>query len=166
MARPARRDARTALKVVNAGVRREFPGVDAEAATAMLALVATARRVDAWLQAALKPLGLADSSAAVILALALAGTPYRLSATQLNDMLVITSGGITRAVDRLAHDRIVTRVSDPGDGRRVLVQLTRRGRSVAGALIDELLAEFDGRVRLDDTVPAVLAAFADIPRPH
>src|SRR5438309_1859385 len=116
MVQPARRDMATALSDVEAGVRREFPAVDAEAATAMLALVGAARRVDAWLQAALKPLGLTDSSATVVLALALAGPPYRLSATQLNDMLVITSGGITRAVDRLVHDRIVTRVSDPGDG--------------------------------------------------
>jgi DNA-binding MarR family transcriptional regulator len=166
MARPARRDAATAVKDVKTSVRREFPGVDAEAATAMLALVAAARRVDAWLQNALKPLGLADSSATVVLALALAGPPYRLSATQLNDMLVITSGGITRAVDRLVQDRFVTRVSDPADRRRVLVQLTTRGRSTARTLLDALLAEFDGRVRLDDTVSTVLAAFADVPRPH
>jgi DNA-binding MarR family transcriptional regulator len=166
MARPARRDAATAVKDVKTSVRREFPGVDAEAATAMLALVAAARRVDAWLQIALKPLGLADSSATVVLALALAGPPYRMSATQLNDMLVITSGGITRAVDRLVQDRFVTRVSDPADRRRVLVQLTTRGRSTARTLLDALLAEFDGRVRLDDTVSTVLAAFADVPRPH
>jgi DNA-binding MarR family transcriptional regulator len=166
MARPARRDAATAVKDVKTSVRREFPGVDAEAATAMLALVAAARRVDAWLQIALKPLGLADSSATVVLALALAGPPYRLSATQLNDMLVITSGGITRAVDRLVQDRVVTRVSDPADRRRVLVQLTTRGRPIARTLLDALLAEFDGRVRLDDTVSTVLAAFADVPRPH
>jgi DNA-binding MarR family transcriptional regulator len=166
MARPARRDAATAVKDVKTSVRREFPGVDAEAATAMLALVAAARRVDAWLQNALKPLGLADSSATVVLALALAGPPYRLSATQLNDMLVITSGGITRAVDRLVQDRVVTRVSDPADRRRVLVQLTTRGRPIARTLLDALLAEFDGRVRLDDTVSTVLAAFADVPRPH
>jgi DNA-binding MarR family transcriptional regulator len=166
MARPARRDAATAVKDVKTSVRREFPGVDAEAATAMLALVAAARRVDAWLQIALKPLGLADSSATVVLALALAGPPYRMSATQLNDMLVITSGGITRAVDRLVQDRVVTRVSDPADRRRVLVQLTTRGRPIARTLLDALLAEFDGRVRLDDTVSTVLAAFADVPRPH
>jgi DNA-binding MarR family transcriptional regulator len=166
MARPARRDAATAVKDVKTSVRREFPGVDAEAATAMLALVGAARRVDAWLQAALKPLGFADSSATVVVALALAGPPYRMSATQLNDMLVITSGGITRAVDRLVQDRVVTRAPDPADRRRVLVQLTARGRSIARKLVDALLNEFDDRVRLDDSVSTVLAAFADIPKPH
>lgn len=132
----------------------------------MLALVAAARRVDAWLQATLKPLDLTDSGAAVVLALALDGPPHRLSATRLNDMLVITSGGITRAVDRLVRDRIVTRVADPDDGRCVLVQLTGRGRSVARNLLDALLESFDERVRLDDTIPTVLTAFDDVPKPR
>ncbi len=132
----------------------------------MLALVGAARRVDAWLQATLKPLGLTDSGAAVVLALALDGPPHRMSATRLNDILVITSGGITRAVDRLVRDRIVTRVADPDDGRRVLVQLTRRGRLLARDLVDALVEGFDERVCLDDTVPTVLAAFGDVPKPR
>jgi DNA-binding MarR family transcriptional regulator len=167
MARTSRTGARdVALRVVRDGVAREFPDVDVDTATAMLTLVGAARRVDAWLQAALKPLDLVDSSAAVVLALALEGRPYRMSASALNERLVITSGGITRTVDRLASARLVTRVADPDDGRRVLVQLTARGRRVAHEVLVTLLDAYEGRATVDDTVASVLAAFADVPRPR
>lgn len=166
MPRRVRSDVTTGVNELRASVRREFPRVDADEAAAVLVLIAAARRVDAWLQGALKSVGLADSGAAVVLTLALAGPPYRLSASRLNEILVITSGGITRAVDRLVRDRIVTRVADPDDGRRVLVQLTRRGRTMAGEILGVLLEEFEGRVRLTDTVTAVLGRFVDVPPPH
>jgi DNA-binding MarR family transcriptional regulator len=160
------RSAREGLDGVRGGLQREFPWVDAEAATAMLALVGAARRVDAWLQAVLKPLGLADSSAAVLLALALAGEPYRMTATDLNEMLVITSGGITRTVDRLAGGLLVRRVDDPGDRRRVLIELTGRGRAAAEQVLARLSESFAARARVDDDVVTVLQAFADLPRPR
>jgi DNA-binding MarR family transcriptional regulator len=162
MARSARDD----VGGVRDGIRREFPWADTDAATAMLALVGAARRVDAWLQAVLKPLGLADSSAAVLLALVLAGEPYRMSVTDLNEMLVITSGGITRTVDRLVGGRLVRRVDDPDDRRRVLVELTGRGRAAAEQVLSALVESFASRVTLDADVVTVLRGFDDVPRPR
>jgi DNA-binding MarR family transcriptional regulator len=158
--------ARDGLEVVRDGLRREFPDADADAATVVLALVGAARRVDAWLQGVLKPLGLADASAAVLLALALDGPPYRMSVTDLNEMLVVTSGGMTRTVDRLEDARLVTRLADAEDGRRVLVQLTKRGHKAAGRLVGALVTSFGDRVGLDESVVGVLRAFDDLPTPR
>lgn len=150
------------------GVRREFPRVDADAAATLLTVVRAARHVAAWVQTTLKPLGLNDSDAVVLVALALVGPPHAMTATRLNETLVVTSGGITRTVDRLAARRLVSRARDADDARRVQVTLTSRGHRVAADVLDALLDGFDergGATALATAVPAlsrVLATFADV----
>ena len=52
----------------------------------------------------------------------------------------LTSGGMTKAVDRLVVTGLVVRSPDPSDGRGVLVELSPGGRD-AVRQIDEALAE-------------------------
>jgi len=164
----ARRETPDDVAVVREGVRREFPDVDADAAATLLAVVRAARHVSAWVQDTLKPLGLNDSDAVVLVALALAGPPHAMTATRLNEVLVVTSGGITRTVDRLANAQLVRRVRDTQDARRVNVKLTARGHRVAGEVLGTLLdafAERDGAAQLARVIPAmtrVLGAFARV----
>ena len=72
----------------------------------------------------------------VLSALRRQGQPYRLTASELADAGRLTSGAMTNRIDRLEAERLVRRVSDPHDRRRVLVQLTTRGRK----LVDEATA--------------------------
>jgi DNA-binding MarR family transcriptional regulator len=159
---------RDEVELVRAGVRREFPGVDADAAATLLTIVRAARHVAAWVQSALRPLGLNDSDAVVLVALALAGPPHSMTATRLNETLVVTSGGITRTVDRLVARGLVARSRDTQDARRVNVTLSSRGRRVARDVVAELLAAFgerDPSAQLANTVPAlarVVDAFGDV----
>jgi len=81
--------------------------------------------------------GLTYSEAKLLYHLLLEGMPYRNSPTRLNDYLNLTSGGVTKTVDRLEAQGLVKRVPDTADGRSIQVGLTEQGveaaRQVASA---------------------------------
>jgi DNA-binding MarR family transcriptional regulator len=55
------------------------------------------------------------------------GSPFIMAATELAEANMLTSGAMTNRIDRLEEDKLVRRIKDDNDGRRVLVQLTRDG---------------------------------------
>jgi len=63
----------------------------------------------------------------VLSALRRQGTPYRMAATELAEASMLTSGAMTNRIDRLEQTGLVHRLRDPGDRRRVWVELTRKG---------------------------------------
>lgn len=66
----------------------------------------------------------------VLSALRRQGEPYVLAASELADAGMLSSGAMTNRIDRLEDSGLVRRMNDPGDRRRVLVQLTARGRAL------------------------------------
>ncbi|MGB5289849.1 MAG: MarR family transcriptional regulator [Lysobacterales bacterium] len=58
------------------------------------------------------------------------GKPFIMTATELADSAMLTSGAMTNRIDRLEEDGLVRRIRDNNDGRRVLVQLTNEGISL------------------------------------
>jgi DNA-binding MarR family transcriptional regulator len=75
--------------------------------------------------------GIDEGGFAVLAALRRAGEPFELTPTDLNRELLISSGGVTHLVDRLARSGLVRRRPDDGDRRCVRVILTPAGREVA-----------------------------------
>jgi DNA-binding MarR family transcriptional regulator len=67
----------------------------------------------------------------VLRVLQLSGPPYELTAGELGDAVLRSSGGMTLIVDRLERADLVARVSDRADRRRVVVRLTPAGRELA-----------------------------------
>ena len=55
------------------------------------------------------------------------GNPYVMAATDLANATMLTSGAMTNRIDRLEADKLVRRLKDDDDGRRVLVELTYWG---------------------------------------
>ena len=55
------------------------------------------------------------------------GEPFLMAATELADSTMLTSGAMTNRIDRLEKKKLVRRVKDKNDRRRVLVQLTKKG---------------------------------------
>ena len=55
------------------------------------------------------------------------GDPFVMAATNLADSTMLTSGAMTNRIDRLEAENLVRRIKDKNDGRRVLVQLTKKG---------------------------------------
>lgn len=69
----------------------------------------------------------------VLAALRRSGPPYRMTAGQLAQSSMVTTGGITMRLDRLEHAGLVVRERDTNDRRIVHAQLTDAGF----ALIEE-----------------------------
>lgn len=67
------------------------------------------------------------------------GAPYQLTAGQLVDASMVTSGAITNRIDRLVARELVTREVDPHNRRSVLITLTDRGRELIDvAVVDHV----------------------------
>lgn len=75
----------------------------------------------------------------VLAALRRAGAPHRLTPGQLVRETYVSSGTMTHRVDRLVERALVTRASDPSDGRSVLVELTPVGLKVVDAALEGLV---------------------------
>ena len=58
------------------------------------------------------------------------GEPFIMAATVLADSVMLTSGAMTNRIDRLEEEKLVRRVKDVDDRRKVLVQLTSKGHKL------------------------------------
>lgn len=83
--------------------------------------------------------GLSRGGFDVLAALRRSGSPHRLSATDLYNSLLISSGAMTNRVDRLEERGLVSRVPDPNDRRGVLIALTAKGKRVVDKVTDSHL---------------------------
>ncbi|MEU5877754.1 MarR family transcriptional regulator [Spirillospora sp. NPDC047279] len=91
--------------------------------------------------------GIKHATFEVLLHLDRAGAD-QLTMGELAERLILTSGGMTRLVDRLETAGLVSRHQAPGDRRRQLVALTEAGRDklaeAAGVHTETLKAHFSG----------------------
>lgn len=133
---------------------RERPDLD----TSAMGIIGRLHRLAAALDAELRPVfeaaGLSDGDFDVLASLRRAGAPFELTPGQLAETTMITSGAVTKRVDRLAAAGWVTRERAEHDGRVRRIALTETGR----ALVDEVVgAHFANEERL-------LAGFSEIER--
>ena len=84
--------------------------------------------------------GMSARDMRVLLALRRGGPPHALRPTDLFESLLITSGAVTKQVDRLERRRLVKRLPDPEHGGGFRVQLTARGLEMVDTAV-ELLAK-------------------------
>jgi DNA-binding MarR family transcriptional regulator len=90
--------------------------------------------LDGFQHRALDPFGLRFIDFSVLRVLQLAGPPYRVSAGELSDIVLRSTGGMTQILDRLTQLGLVQRVTDTNDRRKVLAELTDDGlESARGA---------------------------------
>jgi len=83
----------------------------------------------------------------VLAALRRAGAPYQLSPKALLQQTLVSSGTMTNRIDRLVSRGFVERLSDPADGRGVLVRMTRQGLTHVDAAITRLVDAEAGILR-------------------
>lgn len=77
--------------------------------------------------------GLARGDFDVLATLRRSGAPYELSPGEISETTMVTSGAVTKRLDRLEGAGLVTRRASEDDGRARRVRLTERGL----ALMDE-----------------------------
>jgi DNA-binding MarR family transcriptional regulator len=121
--------------------------------------------LEAFQHRCLDPFGLRFIDYSVLRVLELVGEPHRMSPTELSDIVVRSSGGMTQILDRLERAGLVARTPDPADRRKVLVALTDEGMRTAdeanaryAAERERLLADVspDEVQRLDDAIHRLL----------
>jgi DNA-binding MarR family transcriptional regulator len=137
--------------------RRERPDLDPSPVGLFGRLFRASQLADAALAEGLADYDLQTGWFDLLAALRRAGAPYELNPTQLMEATMLSSGGMTKRVDRLVEAGLVERAPDPGDRRGVLVRLTRQGKKT----IDSALAAHLGNEErlLRSLSPADRAAF-------
>ena len=81
--------------------------------------------------------GLGEGDFDVLATLRRSGPPYELTPSELVDQTMVTSGAVTKRLDRLEGAGLVQRRVSAGDRRSRIVALTEVGRE----LIDDAMAE-------------------------
>ena len=113
--------------------------------------------------------GLSWGEYVVLAALRRAGPPYQMSPTALYGAIILSSGGMTKRLDRLEGAGLVERIPDPADRRGRLVALTDKGRDLVDRAVIEHLANeehllsalsADEREELSDLLRKLLASEA------
>jgi DNA-binding MarR family transcriptional regulator len=117
--------------------RRERPELDTEALGLVGRMIRSVQIADGELARGLAGHGLQPGWFDVLAALRRAGPPFELNPTELSQAMLVSSGGMTKRLDRLVDAGLVERRPDPSDRRGTRVRLTRRGK----ALVDRAIVE-------------------------
>jgi DNA-binding MarR family transcriptional regulator len=134
--------------------RRERPDVDLTAFT----IAAAIKQIDLQTEAEFRRLAavfdIAPGDLRVLFALRRSGVANPRRPTDLFQSLLVTSGAVTKQVDRLETQGLVERLPDPSHQRGFLIRLTRRGARVADAAIEAICSN-------QTTIGAAIAALSD-----
>ncbi|MCG5436291.1 MarR family winged helix-turn-helix transcriptional regulator [Micromonospora foliorum] len=119
---------------------RERPDLD----PTPLLIIGRIQQLAAVLDVALRPpfaaADLGNGDFDVLAALRREGEPYTLTAGQLSQRMLVTTGAVTKRVDRLIARGLVSRSVSAADARGRVVGLTPAGVALTDRLIEEHLA--------------------------
>ncbi|MGH8889452.1 MAG: MarR family winged helix-turn-helix transcriptional regulator [Acidothermaceae bacterium] len=155
------------LDAIEQAWKRERPDVDVAPLVLLGRLFRAGALADAELGRGLVSFDLQPGWFDLLAALRRAGEPYELHPTQLMSATMLSSGGMTKRLDRLVEAGLVARRPDPADRRATLVRLTSRGRKTIDKALpvhvgneDRLLAVLNAKDRkaLDTLLRKLLAA--------
>jgi DNA-binding MarR family transcriptional regulator len=127
--------------------RRERPDLDVSALGLLARLFRAAHLADAELADLLVGHDLQTGWFDLLAALRRAGSPYELNPTELMRATMLSSGGMTKRLDRMVEAGFVERRPDPADRRGTLVALTRRGKAVIDKAVEAHVANEEHLLR-------------------
>jgi DNA-binding MarR family transcriptional regulator len=130
---------------ITAQWRRERPDLD----SSPMNVIGRISRISILMQRELERVfaerGISGGDFDVLASMRRSGAPYQLTPGQLSRATLVTTGGMTKRIDRLEAKGLVRRRPDPDDRRGALIELTDAGR----ALVDEVAgAHFANEERL------------------
>jgi DNA-binding MarR family transcriptional regulator len=119
---------------------RVLPGLDTTPLTVFGRIERLQADTDALLRPPLARAGLGNGDFNTLTALRRADPPHELTPGDLGGAMLVTSGAVTKRVDRLAAQGLVTRRTSEEDGRGRVVALTPAGMSLVDRLMREHMA--------------------------
>src|ERR671915_793928 len=120
--------ARDAVDLILAQWQRERPDLDRSPMAVIGRISRIASLVQRELERVFAEYGLAEGDFDVLATLRRSGAPYRLPAGELSRSTMVTTGGMTKRLDRLEARGLVRREADPRDRRGKKIALTDEGR--------------------------------------
>ncbi|AMB59461.1 MarR family winged helix-turn-helix transcriptional regulator [Microterricola viridarii] len=140
--------------------RRERPELDASP----MSVIGRIHRLGAHLTEEILTVyrrhGLGEGEFDVLAALRRAGAPFERAPGELADHTMVTTGAMSKRIDRLEERGLVSRRVSAVDGRARVVALTEAGREVIDRAVTEHLA--NERRLLDVLSPEDIAALEDV----
>ncbi|MEM6999150.1 MAG: MarR family transcriptional regulator [Pseudomonadota bacterium] len=115
--------------------QRELPDVDPEPMALVGRIILLGRALEQRINERLKHHGLIYTDFDVLATLRRSGAPYQATPTELRQSILLTSGAMTAALDRLERRRLLNRIPSPQDRRSMSAQLTKRGVKLAERLV-------------------------------
>ena len=129
-------DTRDAVDRITAQWRRERPDLDPSPMGIIGRISRIAVLAQRQLDAVFAEHGLAGGDFDVLATLRRSGAPYRLPPGTLSRSTMVTSGGMTKRLDRLEGLGFIRREPDPDDRRGRLIALTPHGLKVVNGAVE------------------------------
>jgi DNA-binding MarR family transcriptional regulator len=122
--------------------RRERPDLDLQNFLLQIYLQRIGRIIEArFARLCLRRFGMRAQDMRLLLALRRGGAPFARRPTDLFRALLVTSGAVTKQVDRLVRKKLVRRLPDPDYRGGFLIQLTNRGLEVVDRAVEVIAHE-------------------------
>ena len=133
---------RSFIELIQSQWHRERPDLDLSNFLLSIYLMRLGRVIEhAFDVMCRKRYGISGSDMRVLFALRRGGRPYAQRPTDLFRALLVTSGAVTKKVDRLAELDLVERMPDPDNQGGFLVHLTRKGQQVAEDGVEQVACQ-------------------------
>lgn len=123
---------------------RELPSLDLTPFLVSAGILRLAQHIERAFTDVARSSGIGPGDLRVLLALRRSAPGYAMSPTALFKRLMITSGAVSKQVDRLAELGLVERVPDPEVLRGVLISLRPTGRAIAENAMYRIATSFCG----------------------
>ncbi len=133
-------DATDPLDRIQADLARVLPGEDTSGVAVTGRLLRLARQVEDRREQRLRDFGLTPADYDVLATLRRRSGSRGLNPGEVQRAVMVTSGGMTKRLDRLEQAGLLERRPDPDDRRGVRVRLTRSGRSTIDRSLRAVLA--------------------------
>ncbi|SRR6266536_1373269 len=118
---------------------RERPDVDSRSIAIVTRIWRLAHHLERARAETLAALGTDAATLDALATLRRAGSPYRLTAGEMQQRSLVTAGAISQRLDKLEQAGLIRRGRDPSDRRVVQVALTAKGRRLVDRVFIALM---------------------------